>query len=104
MTLVHLAKTTEAQKSGPLGLVLILLLCVACYFLFKSMSKHLRKVREEFPADSRRRPGPRLRSRRSRAWQRTGRKTTRPSWSARTHRSTRARAHRRTHEIRGRQP
>ena len=51
MTLVHLAKTTEAQKSGPLGLLLILLLCVACYFLFKSMSKHLRKVREEFPAE-----------------------------------------------------
>jgi hypothetical protein len=41
--------TGECQKSGPLGLALILLLCVACYFLFKSMSKHLRRVREEFP-------------------------------------------------------
>ena|SRR5664279_2822924 len=39
----------ENKKSGPIGLAVILLLCVACYFLFKSMSKHLRKVREEFP-------------------------------------------------------
>jgi hypothetical protein len=41
----------ESVKSGPLGLAVILVLCVACYFLFKSMSKHLRKVREEFPTD-----------------------------------------------------
>ena len=41
----------EAKKSGPIGLAVILVLCVACYFLFKSMSKHLRKVREEFPVD-----------------------------------------------------
>ena len=40
-------------KSGPIGLAVILLLCVACYFLFKSMSKHLRKVREEFPGPGR---------------------------------------------------
>ncbi|HEY8827846.1 MAG TPA: hypothetical protein VIM17_08825 [Jatrophihabitantaceae bacterium] len=42
----------ENEKSGPIGLVVILLLCVACYFLFKSMSKHLRKVREQFPVDA----------------------------------------------------
>jgi hypothetical protein len=42
----------ENKKSGPIGLAVILLLCVACYFLFKSMSRHLRKVREEFPADA----------------------------------------------------
>jgi hypothetical protein len=46
-----LAKSGEAGKSGPIGFAVILLLCVACYFLFKSMSKHLRKVREEFPVD-----------------------------------------------------
>jgi hypothetical protein len=46
-----LAKSGEAAKSGPIGFAVILLLCVACYFLFKSMSKHLRKVREEFPVD-----------------------------------------------------
>lgn len=42
----------ENKKSGPIGLAVILVLCVACYFLFKSMSKHLRKVREEFPTDA----------------------------------------------------
>jgi hypothetical protein len=47
-----LAKSGEAAKSGPIGFAVILVLCVACYFLFKSMSKHLRKVREEFPADA----------------------------------------------------
>ena len=43
------AKDGEGVKSGPIGLAVILVLCVACYFLFKSMSKHLRRVREEFP-------------------------------------------------------
>lgn len=43
----------EAKKSGPIGLAVILLLCVACYFLFKSMSKHLRRARDHFPADER---------------------------------------------------
>jgi hypothetical protein len=42
----------ENKKSGPIGLAVILVLCVVCYFLFKSMSKHLRKVREEFPTDA----------------------------------------------------
>ena len=41
----------EGVKSGPWGLAIILLLCVAAYFLFKSMSKHMRKVREQFPVD-----------------------------------------------------
>ena len=50
---VHvLARTSEGQKSTSLGLAVILVLCVAAYFLFKSMSKHLKKVREEFPADT----------------------------------------------------
>lgn len=44
-----LAKSGEAAKSGPIGLAVILILCVACYFLFKSMSKHLRTVREQYP-------------------------------------------------------
>jgi hypothetical protein len=46
-----LARSGEGWKSGPIGLAVILLLCVAVYFLFKSMSKHLRKVRDEFPTD-----------------------------------------------------
>jgi hypothetical protein len=48
-TAVILARSGEGWKSGPIGLAVILALCVAVYFLFKSMSKHLRKVREEFP-------------------------------------------------------
>jgi hypothetical protein len=39
----------ESKKAGPIGLVVILLLVIACYFLFRSMSRHLRKVRQEFP-------------------------------------------------------
>jgi hypothetical protein len=45
------AKGGEGVKSGPIGLAVILVLCVAVYFLFKSMSKHLKRVREDFPAD-----------------------------------------------------
>ena len=44
-------KGGEGVKSGPIGLAVILVLCIAAYFLFKSMSKHLKKVREEFPTD-----------------------------------------------------
>ncbi len=47
-----LAAGGESAKSGPIGLAVILLLCIACYFLFKSMSKHLRTVREDFPKDA----------------------------------------------------
>jgi hypothetical protein len=47
-----LAKSGEAAKSGPIGLAVILILCILCYFLFKSMSKHLRTVRENYPADT----------------------------------------------------
>jgi hypothetical protein len=52
-----LARTSEGSKAGPIGLAVVLLLCIACYFLFKSMSKHLRRVRENFPQDSAKRPG-----------------------------------------------
>jgi hypothetical protein len=41
----------ESKKAGPIALLVILLLAVACFFLFRSMSKHLRRVREEFPVD-----------------------------------------------------
>jgi hypothetical protein len=47
--LVLLADSGEAKKAGPLALAIILVLFVACYFLFRSMSRHLRKVRTEFP-------------------------------------------------------
>lgn len=50
-------KGGESVKSGPIGLAVILVLCVAAYFLFKSMSRHLRKVREGFPVGQSRPPG-----------------------------------------------
>jgi hypothetical protein len=49
---VHIA-AAESGKAGPLGLLVLVLLCLACYLLFKSMSRHLRKVREEWPGDQR---------------------------------------------------
>ena len=51
IAVVPLAKAGEAGKAGPIGLAVILLLCIVSYFLFKSMSKHMRKVRENFPVD-----------------------------------------------------
>ena len=42
----------EGVKSGPIGLAVILVLCIAAYFLFKSMSKHLKRVRDGFPTDA----------------------------------------------------
>lgn len=48
-----LADTTpdgpENKKASALGLAVILALCVACFFLFRSMTKHLKKVRGGFP-------------------------------------------------------
>jgi hypothetical protein len=41
----------ESKKAGPIALLVILLLAVACYFLFRSMTRHLRRVRENFPDD-----------------------------------------------------
>ena len=40
-------------QAGPLGLVVILVLAVACVFLFRSMNKQLRKIPDSFdpPAD-----------------------------------------------------
>lgn len=60
MTVLLLAAgdpTGEAAKSGPWGLAIILLLVVVCFFLFRSMSRHMRKVREEFPVEGRLEPG-----------------------------------------------
>jgi hypothetical protein len=52
MMLAQLAAPTgEGAKAGPIALLVILLLCTACYFLFRSMTKHLKKVRDEFPGE-----------------------------------------------------
>ncbi|HZD97990.1 MAG TPA: hypothetical protein VE132_07490 [Micromonosporaceae bacterium] len=37
--------------AGPLGLLIIVLLVVALVFLIRSMNKHLRRVRDDFPDD-----------------------------------------------------
>ncbi len=48
---VRLAESdSDVGKAGPMALLIILLLVVACYFLFRSMSRHLRRVRDDFPA------------------------------------------------------
>lgn len=39
-------KGAEWGKAAPVGLLVILLLCVSVWLLLRSMSKHLRKVRE----------------------------------------------------------
>ncbi|MEP6852155.1 MAG: hypothetical protein ABJA87_05795 [bacterium] len=48
-SLVLADDNSDVGKAGPLALLIILLLVVVCYFLFRSMSRHLRKVREDFP-------------------------------------------------------
>jgi len=56
--LVLLADSGEAKKAGPLALAIVLVLFIACYFLFRSMSRHLRKVRTEFPVGASGAPPP----------------------------------------------
>ncbi len=43
-----LAAGADAGKASPIGLLIIVLLLIASYFLFRSMSRHLRKVPPEF--------------------------------------------------------
>ena len=46
-----LAVPDDTDKAAPLGLLVVVILGVVCYFLFRSMSRHLRRVREDFPVD-----------------------------------------------------
>jgi hypothetical protein len=39
---------SDAGKGSPIGLLVVLLLVVAVYFLYRSMNRHLRKVPGEF--------------------------------------------------------
>ncbi len=41
----------ETHKAGPVAILVIVVLCVACFLLFRSMSKHMRRVRDRFPDD-----------------------------------------------------
>jgi hypothetical protein len=38
----------DAGKGSPIGILVVLVLCVAVYFLYRSMSRHLRKVPPTF--------------------------------------------------------
>lgn len=38
----------DTDKASPIGLFLVLILCIAVYFLYRSMSRHLRKVPSSF--------------------------------------------------------
>lgn len=50
MRALVVASEVDQQKAAPLGLFVLVLLGLASYFLFKSMSRHLRHVRDDFPA------------------------------------------------------
>lgn len=43
----------EWGKAAPIGLLVIVLLCIAVWLLLRSMSKHMRIVRERFPEERR---------------------------------------------------
>jgi hypothetical protein len=48
----------EKGKGSPIGIFVVLLLCVAVYFLYRSMSRHLRKVPPSFEPPDDDRPSP----------------------------------------------
>lgn len=48
----------DSGKAGPLGLLVVVLLGIVCYFLFKSMSGHLRRVQHGFGDDGVNRAAP----------------------------------------------
>jgi hypothetical protein len=39
---------SDKDKGSPVGLFVVLVLCVAVYFLYRSLSKHLRRVPDTF--------------------------------------------------------
>jgi hypothetical protein len=50
---------SDIGKGSPIGLLVVLLLIVAVYFLYRSMNRHLRKVPPEFDPPSDRSPSDR---------------------------------------------
>ena len=51
---------SDVGKGSPIGLLVVLLLIVAVYFLYRSMNRHLRKVPPEFDPPKERLPDERL--------------------------------------------
>jgi hypothetical protein len=41
---------SDTGKGSPIGLFVVLLLVVAVYFLYRSMSRHVRRLPEKFPS------------------------------------------------------
>jgi hypothetical protein len=52
-----LLAAAEDRQASPIALVVILFLVVAVVLLIRSMNKHLRKVRTDFPGERVERPG-----------------------------------------------
>ncbi|UQX89457.1 hypothetical protein M6D93_05480 [Jatrophihabitans telluris] len=42
------AGTDDKDRASPIGLFVVLALCIAVYFLWKSMNRHLKKLPESF--------------------------------------------------------
>lgn len=51
LAVAQLLADAPTGKAGPIGLFVIVVLCVACWFLFRSMSRHLKRVPESFDED-----------------------------------------------------
>ena len=47
-SVVPLAVTVGAGQSGPIGLLVVLVLCALCVLLFRSMTKQLKRVPSSF--------------------------------------------------------
>ncbi len=45
---------SDTGKGSPIGLFVVLLLIVAVYFLYRSMSGHIRRLPEQFPESDKR--------------------------------------------------
>ena len=48
----HFGDNWAQAQSGPLGLLIILLLLLLTWLLIRNMSKHLRRLPERFPIDA----------------------------------------------------
>ena len=52
MTVLASASTSLLDQPGTLGFLVIFAMAIALYFVFRSMSRHLRKVREVARAEA----------------------------------------------------
>jgi hypothetical protein len=57
-TLLMLAVEEEDVAAGPIGLLIILLMLVATFFLIRNMNARLKRLPREFPAQDEQEPDP----------------------------------------------